>query len=67
MLILTIDPDGKYVQIGDDIRIYNMQGYPNGEGRQIKVGIDAPKNIRIIRSDAVKRDPPRDRDARGNR
>lgn len=45
MLVITIRPHS-YVSIGDDIKIYNTQD------EQIRVGIDAPRNIPVLREDA---------------
>lgn len=45
MLAITLKP-GEYVQIGDNITIYNR------EDHQIRMAIEAPREIGITRSDA---------------
>jgi len=59
MLILTMDPGDEYIQIGNDIRIY-FKGNSGYNHNQIRIGIDAPKHIRIIRSDAINKNPKAD-------
>lgn len=47
MLVLTRKP-GQYIEIGDDIRIHVTDVREN----QVKLAIDAPKDVRILRHDA---------------
>ena len=49
MLTLTIPAGDDYIQIGDNIKIYSRNI------SQIRIAIDAPKDIRIIRSNANKK------------
>ena len=49
MLMLMIKA-GKYVQIGKDIKVYfHSHTSPNC----MKVGIDCPEHIQIVREDAI--------------
>lgn len=57
MLILNRHPihnEGQAVQIGDDIRIYVLSVTKNGG---VRIGIDAPKHVNILRDEAVNREP----------
>lgn len=51
MLILT-RRIGESINIGDDITV-RVLGYHEGHNDQVRIGIDAPKDIQIIRPDAV--------------
>lgn len=53
MLKLAIK-HGEHVQIGDNIKIYNDDEYE----RQIRIAIDAPREIEIVRSDAKTKEKP---------
>jgi carbon storage regulator CsrA len=53
MLVLTRKIDQK-IQIGDDITITVIQV----KGRYVRLGIDAPTNIRILRSELTRSDAP---------
>lgn len=55
MLILTMRPGDEYVQVGEHIRIYVNDVKYSPRGKKIRVGIDAPKDVVILRSNAVKR------------
>lgn len=50
MLILT-RRIGETLHIGDDITV-TVLGYP-GKGRQVRLGIDAPKEVPVHREDTV--------------
>lgn len=52
MLVLTIKPKTS-VNIGDNVVIHNINDSP------FRVGIDAPYDMRVIRSDAVNLEPSR--------
>ena len=49
MLILSRKPN-ESIRIGDDIRVYIMPN-PNKNSRQVRVGIEAPKYMRILRTE----------------
>jgi len=51
MLSLSRKPE-QFIQIGDDIRIYF---YDFNRG-QIRVGIEAPRHINIVRGELLERD-----------
>ena len=51
MLLLTRKP-GQYIQIGDDIRVHFIH---LGRG-QVKVGIEAPPEVNIVRNELLERD-----------
>jgi carbon storage regulator len=51
MLVLTRKP-GDFVQIGDDIRVH----FFGVVGNQMKIGIDAPRDIDIARGELLKDD-----------
>lgn len=51
MLVLTLKKDN-HIKIGDNIIIRLGENNPIN---QVKIGIDAPKEINIARSDAKKR------------
>jgi len=55
MLILNVDWDVDYIQIGDDIKIYH-KAFPGKYLPKFKVGIDAPKHVKIVRSNAINKD-----------
>lgn len=57
MLILTMNPGQEYIQIGDDIRIYLRDSAYSYGTKQVRLAIDAPKHIRIIRSNALDKKP----------
>ncbi len=50
MLVLT-RKSGEVITIGDDIRI-TVVGI---EGSQVKIGIDAPKNVKVYRAEIFNR------------
>ena len=52
MLILTAKP-GESIQIGENIRITALPK----QGGQVKLGFEAPREIKILRDNAKKRDP----------
>ena len=52
MLILTRKV-GEGIRIGDDIRISIMPN-PNSRSRQVRVGIEAPKHIKVLRNELEK-------------
>ena len=56
MLVLNMEANDEYIQIGDEVRIY-FKGHAGYNSNQIRIGIDAPKHIRIIRSDAINKTP----------
>lgn len=53
MLALSI-PVGEYVDIGDNIRVRIYGVRDNGD---IKIAIEAPREVHIVRSNATKREP----------
>jgi carbon storage regulator CsrA len=53
MLVLTRKIDQK-IQIGDDITITVIQV----KGRYVRLGIDAPTQVRILRSELTRSDAP---------
>lgn len=50
MLILTRCP-GESVQIGKDVKFTVLRV----KGNQVRIGIDAPKEVAIVRDDAIKK------------
>lgn len=54
MLILTRKP-GESLIIGDDITI-NILGV---QGNQVRIGIDAPKEVKIMRTELLEREKAR--------
>ena len=52
MLILTRKV-GEGIRIGDDIKISIMPN-PNSRSRQIRIGIEAPKHIKVLRNELEK-------------
>lgn len=52
MLVITQQPDDSFT-IGDDIEVKIL----SVKGNQVRVGIDAPKSIPILRTDAKCRSP----------
>lgn len=50
---------GQEIKIGDNIRIVVV----DIRGRAVRLGIDAPKDIQIVRDDAVNKNP-RNRDSK---
>jgi carbon storage regulator len=54
MLILS-RKEGESLVIGDNIRIFIMPN-PNQNSRQVRIGIDAPRDIKVLRSELEKRD-----------
>ena len=52
MLILTRKV-GEGIRIGDDIKISIMPN-PNSRSRQVRVGIEAPKHIKVLRNELEK-------------
>lgn len=59
MLVLTIGQEVEYIQIGENIRIYHMP-LPGRYLPKIKIGIDAPENVKILRSNAKNKDKEKD-------
>lgn len=53
MLVLSRNQTGEAIDIGDDIRVYILPN-PNKRSTQVRVGIEAPKNINIKRSELPK-------------
>ena len=53
MLVLNFDAKTEYIQIGEHIRIYPLPPHKNSPFKQIRIGIEAPRNIEIVRSNAV--------------
>ncbi len=51
MLVLT-RRSGEQIQIGDDIRITIL----SNEGGKVKVGIDAPKTVTVLRAELIHAD-----------
>ncbi len=51
MLVLT-RKSGEQIQIGDDIRITIL----SNEGGKVKVGIDAPKAVTVLRTELIHAD-----------
>jgi len=51
MLILTRDTRNNTIRIGDDIeiKVYQVQG------NQVRIAIDAPKEVKVLRGELVKR------------
>jgi len=50
MLILALKP-GQYIDIGDDIRVV----FTGGSANNIKLMIDAPKELNIVRNEAAEK------------
>jgi carbon storage regulator len=48
MLLLTRKP-GEFIQIGDNIRIH----FFSINGRQMKIGIEAPRDVNVMRSELL--------------
>jgi carbon storage regulator len=56
MLILTRHAgQNETILIGDDIEIHFLEV----KGNQIRIGIDAPKHINVIRNELLDREDPR--------
>jgi carbon storage regulator len=56
MLILTRHAgQDETILIGDDIKIHIL----SQKGNQIKIGIDAPKDVEILRNELLDREDPR--------
>ena len=51
---------GESVTIGDDIRITILRG--GGRSENVRLGIEAPRDVEILRDDAVNRSDKRTRD-----
>lgn len=63
MLILTRRP-GQVLNIGDEITVTVLSVV----GAQVRIGIDAPRDMNVLREEAIKRTPRQPRDyADGNR
>ena len=54
MLILSRKPN-ESIRIGDDIKIYIMPN-PNKNSQNVRIGIDAPREIKVLRSELEVRD-----------
>jgi len=52
MLVLTRKV-GQSIQVGDDVRITVIRA-----GDQVRIGIEAPSHVNIVRSEIVDRGPP---------
>lgn len=52
LLVLTVKP-GEKVQIGENIFVVVVRSLPNN----IKIGIEAPRDVQIVREDAINRTP----------
>ena len=50
MLVLTREP-GQRIKIGDDITILFIEFRKSHGKRQIRLGIEAPKDVRIMRAE----------------
>ena len=60
MLVLTIPFGGQSgVRIGDNIRVVAILPHysPDGTQNGVKIGIDAPKDIPVVRDSAGRRTP----------
>lgn len=53
MLVLTRKPN-ESIQIGDDITVTYLES--RGRGKQVRIGIEAPKHISIIRTEIESRE-----------
>ena len=62
MLILTRSP-GQVLHIGDDIRITLL----TVRGGQVRIGIEAPRDVQIVRDEAKTDEDGNPREANGNR
>jgi carbon storage regulator len=58
VLILTRKA-GESIRIGDDIQVFIMPN-PSSSSRQVRIGIEAPKHVKILRTELKGED-------RGNR
>jgi len=67
MLLLTINPGDEYIQIGEDIRIYLRDSHFQQGCKQVRLGIDAPRHIKIIRSNAIAKEELQRKDFDGNK
>ncbi|MDO4167308.1 MAG: carbon storage regulator [Eubacteriales bacterium] len=59
MLRLTVSPE-EYLMIGDNIKIIFLGGTKN----HLRIMVDAPKEMSILRSDVIERDYPEKADHR---
>jgi sRNA-binding carbon storage regulator CsrA len=57
MLILTMDSRDNFVQIGDDICVYFDSPRDMDFHKKIRIKIEAPKHVKILRRRAIKREP----------
>lgn len=55
MLVITRRV-GEMVQIGDDVEVRILAVH----GNQVRIGIEAPKDMRILREELIGRDQPVD-------
>ena len=44
---------GESIRIGDDIQVFIMPN-PSSRSRQVRIGIEAPKNVKILRTELEK-------------
>jgi len=51
MLVITRKP-GDWFQIGDDVKVYFL----DNRGNQMRIGIDAPRDVKILRGELVEED-----------
>ena len=54
MLVITRRP-GEYVLIGDDIKVHLLE-----KGNQVRLGIEAPRDVPILRNELLERDLDRE-------
>jgi carbon storage regulator CsrA len=51
-LVLSLKPGGSLL-IGDNIKVTAL---PNARGRQVRLAIEAPRSVNIVRSELLERD-----------
>ena len=61
MLVITRRA-GESLRIGNDIKIHILENKTNRRTSQIRIGIEAPREVKILRSELV-----REYEDRGNR
>lgn len=52
-MLVLVRRVGESIHIGDDI-VIEVESFENGN--RVKIGIDAPRNVRVLRSELVQRE-----------
>ena len=54
MLVITRKV-GESLRVGDDIKIHILENKTNRRTSQIRIGIEAPREVKILRSELVRK------------